>query len=61
MESNMPCWKDEVRKRLAELKLGPAREVEIVEELAEHMEDRYQEHLLIAMVKRKRFAGRLRN
>jgi putative ABC transport system permease protein len=39
----MPEWKDEIRKRLAGLKLEPARENEIVEELAQHLEDRYQE------------------
>src|SRR5262245_36210147 len=41
----MPEWKKEVRKRLASLKLEPAREAEIVEELAQHLEDRYAESL----------------
>jgi putative ABC transport system permease protein len=41
----MPDWKQEVRRRLAVLKLDPAREQEIVEELAEHLEDRYAELL----------------
>src|SRR6266851_9715403 len=36
-------WKEEVRKRLAGLKLAPTREAEIVEELAQHLEDRYAE------------------
>jgi hypothetical protein len=35
-------WKDEIRRRLSELKLEPAREAEIVEELAQHLEDVYQ-------------------
>jgi len=39
----MPEWKEEVSRRLASLKLAPAREAEIVEEVAQHLEDRYQE------------------
>jgi putative ABC transport system permease protein len=39
----MPDWKEEVSRRLAPLKLAPAREAEIVEEVAQHLEDRYQE------------------
>ena len=45
----MKKWKEEIKKRLAGLNLAPARELEIVEELAQHLEDRYQE-LLIAGV-----------
>src|SRR5437867_993669 len=41
----MPEWKEEIRQRLASLKLEPAREAEIVEELAQHLEDRYKELL----------------
>lgn len=41
----MPDWKKEVRQRLAELKLVPTREAEIVEELAQHIGDRYEELL----------------
>ncbi|MFY9572084.1 MAG: ABC transporter permease [Blastocatellia bacterium] len=36
-------WADEIRKRIAGLNLDPVREAEIVEELAQHLEDRYQE------------------
>ena len=36
-------WKKEVEQRLAGLRLAPAREAEIVEELAQHLVDRYQE------------------
>ena len=36
-------WKPEIRARLAGLKLDPSREAEIVEELAQHLEDRYAE------------------
>jgi predicted permease len=41
----MPEWKDEIKKRLENLKLDPTREAEIVEELAQHLEDRYAELL----------------
>jgi hypothetical protein len=34
----MPEWKDEIKNRLAGLNLAPAREAEIVEELAQHLE-----------------------
>ena len=39
----MPDWKQEIRQRLASLMLEPAREAEIVEELAQHLDDRYAE------------------
>ena len=39
----MPDWKEEITRRLEPLKLAPAREAEIVEEVAQHLEDRYQE------------------
>jgi putative ABC transport system permease protein len=41
----MPEWRQELRKRLAGLKLEPPREAEIVEELAQHLDDRYTELL----------------
>jgi putative ABC transport system permease protein len=41
----MPEWKQEIRQRLASLKLEPAREAEIVEELSQHLEDHYAELL----------------
>ena len=37
----MPEWKQLVRERLQGLKLDGAREVEIVDELSQHLEDRY--------------------
>jgi predicted permease len=40
---NMPEWKEEIRRRLAGLKLDPAREAEIAEELSQHLEDRNAE------------------
>jgi putative ABC transport system permease protein len=39
----MPEWKEEIRRRLASLKLAPAREAEIVEELSQHLKDYYTE------------------
>ena len=39
----MPDWKEEILRRLGPLKLTPAREAEIVEEVTQHLEDRYQE------------------
>ncbi len=41
----MPDWKAEIRKLLAGLRLEPAREAEIAEELAQHLDDFYQESL----------------
>ena len=41
----MPDWGQEIRGRLANLRLEPAREAAIVEELAEHLDDCYAELL----------------
>ena len=41
----MPDWKQEINKRLAGLHLTASREVEIVEEMAQHADDRYSELL----------------
>src|SRR6185369_4170597 len=41
----MPDWKKEISRRMVGLKLAPARESEIIEELAQHLDDRYQELL----------------
>ena len=41
----MPDWKKEVRKCLSGLNLAPAQEAEIVEELAQHLEDIYERSL----------------
>jgi hypothetical protein len=41
----MPDWKQEITKRLASLHLAAWREVEIVEEMAQHADDRYAELL----------------
>jgi len=39
----VPDWKEELRQRLADLRLPPTREAEILEELSLHLDDRYQE------------------
>jgi hypothetical protein len=41
----MPEWKNEIKERLAGLKLEPTREAEIVQELSQHLDDRYAESL----------------
>src|SRR5262249_45713322 len=41
----MPDWNPEIRRRLAGLKLEPARETAIVEELAQDLDDCYEESL----------------
>src|SRR5262245_30963677 len=39
----MHSWAAEIRARLASVRLAPAREAEIVEELSQHLEDRWRE------------------
>ena len=39
----MPDWRAEIAKKLAHLKIDPAREAGIVEELSQHLDDRYEE------------------
>lgn len=41
----MPDWKKEIRERLTGLRLAPTREAEIVEELAQYLEDCCEELL----------------
>jgi predicted permease len=41
----MPDWKKEIRERLARLRLSPTREGEIVEELAQDLENYYEDLL----------------
>ena len=42
----MHDWKNEIREALSQLALQPLREAEIVEELSQHLEDRYEDLLL---------------
>src|SRR5262249_48735622 len=44
-EAKIAEGKEEITKRLSKLKLEPAREAEIVEEMSQHLEDRYAELL----------------
>ena len=44
-KQDMPDWKAEIRRRLANLQLAPAREAAIFEELAQYLEDHYAELL----------------
>jgi predicted permease len=39
----MPDWPAHIRSRLASLELSPAREAEIIEELSQHLDQRYEE------------------
>src|SRR5512145_422386 len=39
----MPNWAQHLRPRLSSLRLSPAREHEIVQELSQHLEDRWRE------------------
>src|SRR3989442_944149 len=39
----MSDWRDAIARRLAGLRLPPAREAEVVEELSQHLDDRYRE------------------
>jgi predicted permease len=41
----MPDFREEIGKRLANLNLAPARETAIIEELAQHLDDQYEEAL----------------
>jgi putative ABC transport system permease protein len=41
----LPDWKPEIRQRLSESKLAPARAAAIIEELSQHLEDHYAELL----------------
>jgi predicted permease len=45
----MPDWTQHVRPRLSGLRLSPTREAEIVEELSQHLEDRYRELIASGM------------
>jgi len=39
----MAVWRDEIRRRLANARMSPAREAEVIEELSQHLQDRYDE------------------
>ena len=39
----MAAWREEIRRRLANARMPPAREAEVIEELSQHLQDRYDE------------------
>jgi predicted permease len=41
----MPDWKQEISMHLADLRIAPGRQTAIVEEMSQHLEDRYEELL----------------
>src|SRR5258708_17310931 len=41
----MPDWKAELRERIADLNLDPTHEADLLEELSQHLQDRYEELL----------------
>src|SRR5262245_34759081 len=53
----MPDFRSEIQARLASVRLAPAREAEIVEELSQHLEDRWRE--LVAGGSDPEFAARV--
>ena len=55
----MPEFRDEVRKRLAPLKLEATREAAIVEEMGQHLDDRYEELKTSGMAEPKAFSTAL--
>src|SRR5262245_1619396 len=52
-----PDWPAEIRARLSTLSIAPAREAEILEELTQHLDDRW--HELIARGETPREAARI--
>jgi len=42
-DPSTPDWREHLRSRLASLGLRPARELEIIEELSQHLDERYEE------------------
>jgi len=49
-------WEEEIRKRLQPLRLTPAREAGIVEELAEHLEEDYRKLLAAGATETEAYA-----
>ena len=55
----MPDWRPAIRERLAPLRLEPTHEAEIVAELADHLEDHYQELVARGAEEEEAFRGAL--
>jgi putative ABC transport system permease protein len=56
----MPDWKEEIRRRVSGLRLSGAREAEIIEELAQHLDDRYEQSLLGGATEEEAYKAALR-
>jgi putative ABC transport system permease protein len=55
----MPEWKEEISRELRELNLEPTSEAEIVEELSQHLDDRYVELLASAVTPEEAYRAAL--
>jgi putative ABC transport system permease protein len=55
----VPNWNEAIRERLAELRLDPVRESEIVEEVSQHISDRYEELLADGATENEAFSSAL--
>jgi putative ABC transport system permease protein len=51
----MPDWKEEIGKRLSGSRLAPTREAEIIEELAQHLDDLYEQSIQGGATKEEAF------
>ena len=49
----MPDWRPEIRSKLAALRLGAEREMEIVEELSQHLDDRCRQLVSVGRTEQK--------
>ena len=57
----MPDWKEEVRQAPVATQPEPVHEAEIVEELAQHLDDVYERSLKAGQLKRKQKEQHLKN
>lgn len=59
MPENLQTWKTEVGARLAALRVDPADRAQMIEELAQHLDDRYRSsRAAAARRRRERRCGR---
>ncbi len=56
----MPDWKAAVRAAIAHLNLEPAREASIVEELSDHLSEKYKELLSSGVSEQEAYRSRIR-
>jgi putative ABC transport system permease protein len=55
----MPDFKEEIRKRVTALQFLPTREVEIIEELSQHLDDQYEQSLSRGATEEEAYAAAL--